>query len=113
MSFFNRSQKEKFLRQRGIVIWLTGLPGSGKTSLAFSVAENLTSKGYFSQVLDGNMLRNGINSDLGFSMDDRAENIRRTAEITKILINNGIITLCSFISPTNRIRNIADRKSVV
>ncbi len=107
MSFFNRSQKENVLLQRGIAIWLTGLPGSGKTTLAFSVAEKLTENGYFCQILDGNMLRNGINSDLGFSMDDRAENIRRAAEICKILINNGIITLCSFVSPTNKIRNIA------
>ncbi len=107
MPFFNRSQKEKLLRQRGIVIWLTGLPGSGKTTLAFAVAEKLTKNGKFCQILDGNMLRNGINRDLGFSMNDRAENIRRAAEISKILISNGIITLCSFISPTNKIRNIA------
>jgi adenylylsulfate kinase len=105
--FLKRSQKEKFLRQHGIVIWLTGLPGSGKTTLAFVVAEKLTENGYFCQILDGNMLRNGINRDLGFSLDDRAENIRRAAEISKILINNGIIALCSFISPTNKIRNIA------
>jgi len=107
MSFFNRSEKEKLLRQRGIVIWLIGLPGSGKTTLAFAVAEKLTESGYFCQILDGNMLRGGINRDLGFSMNDRAENIRRAAEISKILISNGIITLCSFISPTSKIRNIA------
>ena len=71
------------------------------------MAEKLTKNGYFCQILDGNMLRNGINRDLGFSMNDRAENIRRAAEISKILISNGIITLCSFISPTNKIRNIA------
>ncbi len=107
MQFFSRSEKEKLLRQRAIVIWLTGLPGSGKTTLAFTVAEKLTENGYFCQILDGNILRNGINRDLGFNMNDRAENIRRAAEISKIMIGNGIITLCSFISPTNKIRNIA------
>ena len=105
--FYKREIKEALLKQRGIALWFTGLPSSGKTTLALSVAEGLTDRGYFCQVLDGNMLRDGINSDLGFGMEDRFENIRRAAEICKILINNGIITLCSFISPTTKIRDKA------
>jgi len=105
--FYNRDIKETILKQKGIAIWFTGLPSSGKTTLALSVAELLTTRGYFCQVLDGNMLRDGINSDLEFSMEDRFENIRRAAEVCKILINNGIITLCSFISPTTKIRDKA------
>jgi adenylylsulfate kinase len=105
--FYQRELKETILRQHGMAIWFTGLPSSGKTSLACAAADSLTIKGYFCQILDGNMLRDGINSDLGFSIEDRSENIRRAAEICKVLINNGIITLCSFISPTKKIREIA------
>lgn len=104
---YERELKESILHQHSMVLWFTGLPSSGKTSLSCAVAKLLTNRGFFCQVLDGNILRDGINSDLGFSMDDRFENIRRAAEICKILINNGIITLCSFISPTKKIRTKA------
>ncbi|MBK6525352.1 MAG: adenylyl-sulfate kinase [Crocinitomicaceae bacterium] len=100
----NRKLKEKILNQRGMVIWFTGLSGAGKTTLAHALKEELEKKNYFIQLLDGDDLRKGINSNLGFSEADRFENIRRTAEIAKLFVNSGIVTICSFISPTNEIR---------
>jgi adenylylsulfate kinase len=105
----NREQKEKILHQYGTVIWFTGLPRSGKTTLAEALSEALTEKGFFCHVLDGDKVRQGINSDLGYSLADREENIRRVAEICRILTDNGIITLCSFVSPTEKIRNRAKK----
>jgi adenylylsulfate kinase len=101
----NRKLKEKLLNQKGIVIWLTGLSGAGKTTIALALNDELERKNYFTQVLDGDELRKGINSNLGFSETDRFENIRRTAEIAKLFVNSGIITICSFISPTKQIRS--------
>ncbi len=100
----NRKLKETHLNQKGIVIWLTGLSGAGKTTIANALNEKLISKNYFTQLLDGDDLRKGINSNLGFSETDRHENIRRATEIAKLFVNSGIITICSFISPTNQIR---------
>ncbi len=100
----NRRIKETLLNQKGIVIWLTGLSGAGKTTIANALNEKLISKNYFTQLLDGDDLRKGINSNLGFSETDRHENIRRATEIAKLFVNSGIITICSFISPTNQIR---------
>lgn len=100
----NRRIKEKFLNQKGVVIWLTGLSGAGKTTIALALNEKLEQKNFFTQLLDGDELRKGINSNLGFSETDRFENIRRTAEIAKLFVNSGIITICSFISPTHQIR---------
>jgi len=100
----NRKLKEKILNQKGMVIWFTGLSGAGKTTLANALKEELEKKNFFIQVLDGDELRKGINSNLGFSEADRIENIRRTAEIAKLFVNSGLITICSFISPTNQIR---------
>jgi adenylylsulfate kinase len=105
--FYRREEKEERLGQHARVIWFTGLLSSGKTTLACSLAEELAKRGYFCQVLDGDILRSGINNDLGFSMNDRHENIRRAAEISRLLLNNGIIVLCSFISPTINIREKA------
>ena len=102
-----RSDKEKLLRQRGKVIWLTGLSGSGKTTIAKGVEEVLHREGFVCQVLDGDNIRSGINNNLGFSQEDRLENIRRIAEVSKLFINCGIITINSFISPTEKIRGIA------
>ncbi len=102
-----RSDKEKLLHQKGKVIWLTGLSGSGKTTIARGVERELHRRGFICQVLDGDNIRSGINNNLGFSVEDRMENIRRIAEVSKLFINCGIITINSFISPTEKIRDMA------
>lgn len=102
-----RSDKERLLRQRSKVIWFTGLSGSGKTTLAREVELRLNRNGYLTQVLDGDNIRSGINNNLSFTNEDRKENIRRIAEVTKLLINSGVITLNAFISPTDEIRQMA------
>jgi len=102
-----RSDKEKLLKQRSKVIWMTGLSGSGKTTIAKYLDEALYSKGYIAQILDGDNIRSGINSNLTFSGEDRKENIRRIAEVSKLFMNCGIIIINSFISPTEEIRKMA------
>lgn len=102
-----KEDKESLLNQTGIVIWMVGLSGSGKSTIAKSVEADLHSLGFLTQLLDGDNLRSGINNNLGFSEADRLENIRRAAEVAKIFLNCGIITICSFISPTEEIRAIA------
>jgi len=106
-----REDKEKLLKQRSIVIWMTGLSGAGKTTLAQNVEKLLYKKGYLTQILDGDNIRSGINSNLTFTEKDRYENVRRIAEVSKLLVNSGVITINSFISPTDEIRNIA--KSII
>ncbi len=103
----SRKEKERLLNQRGICIWLTGLSGSGKTTIAKHVANELHDNGYLTQILDGDNLRLGVNNNLSFNLSDRLENVRRTAEISKLFIQNGIITFCCLVSPTNKIRNLA------
>ncbi len=103
----NRNDKEKLLNQESKVIWLTGLSGSGKTTIARGIEIELNKRGYLTQILDGDNIRSGLNSDLGFSELDRKENIRRIAEISKLLINNGIICINGFIAPTVEIRKMA------
>ncbi|RLD59406.1 MAG: adenylyl-sulfate kinase [Bacteroidetes bacterium] len=102
-----RTDKESLLNQRGKVIWLSGLSGSGKTTIAKGIEEVLHREGFVCQVLDGDNIRSGINNNLGFSLEDRLENIRRISEVSKLFINCGIITINSFISPTEKIRQIA------
>ncbi|MCE3279382.1 MAG: Adenylyl-sulfate kinase [Bacteroidetes bacterium] len=102
-----RSDKENLLNQKGIAVWLTGLSGAGKTTIAVALEKTLHSKGKLTQVLDGDNIRAGINNNLGFSEEDRIENIRRIAEIAKLFVNNGIITICCFISPTEKMRSLA------
>ncbi len=104
---YDRKVKEEILRQSAKVIWFTGLSGSGKTTLAANLEKELFFRRFFCQVLDGDNIRSGINNNLGFKQEDRLENIRRIAEVSKLLINTGMITLCSFISPTNEIRQMA------
>ena len=104
---YDRKVKEEILRQSAKVIWFTGLSGSGKTTLAANLEKELFFRRFFCQVLDGDNIRSGINNNLGFSKEDRLENIRRIAEVTKLLINTGMITICSFISPTEEIRQMA------
>ncbi len=102
-----RSDKEKKLNQKAKVIWLTGLSGSGKTTLGVSLEKKLFNNGYLTQILDGDNIRSGINKNLRFTEEDRLENIRRIAEVNKLFINCGIITINCFISPTEEIRRIA------
>lgn len=102
-----RADKEKLLKQKGIAIWFTGLSGSGKTTIAIALEKELQAKGLLTQILDGDNIRTGINNNLGFSDTDRIENIRRIAEITKLFVNCGVVTICCFVSPTEEIRTIA------
>jgi len=103
----DRSAKEKLLNQHSRVIWMTGLSGAGKTTIAQHLELALNNRGYLTQVLDGDNIRSGINNNLGFSEEDRYENIRRIAEVSKLLMDSGIICINSFISPTNEIREMA------
>lgn len=104
-----RADKEKLLQQQGIALWFTGLSGSGKTTIAIALEQELNKRGLLTQVLDGDNIRAGINNNLGFSEADRTENIRRIAEITKLFVNCGIITICCFVSPTEEIRSLAKK----
>jgi adenylylsulfate kinase len=107
----DRKEKEKLLNQRGVVIWMTGLSGSGKTTLAIGLEKYLNEKKHLAYVLDGDNVRAGINKDLGFSEADRKENIRRIAEVSKLLVNCGVITISSFVSPSEELRGMA--KSII
>ena len=102
-----REDRERKLGQRSKVLWLTGLSGSGKSTIAQHLERHLHNNGFFAQVLDGDNIRSGINNNLSFSPEDRQENIRRIAEVAKLYLNSGIITLNSFISPTVEIREMA------
>jgi adenylylsulfate kinase len=99
--------KEDLFFQKGIVIWLTGLSGSGKSTIAKLLEQKLKADNYFSVVLDGDELRRTINKDLGFSEADRTENIRRAAELAKLLVQKNVITICSFITPMQKQRAMA------
>ena len=102
-----REERERFLSQQSGVFWLTGLSGSGKSTIAKGVERKLFNKGFFVQVLDGDNIRTGLSNNLTFSVEDRQENIRRISEAAKLYVESGIITLCSFISPTIEIRAMA------
>ena len=106
-TILKREDKERLLNQRSLVIWFTGLSGSGKTTLAQNLEKVLHKNGFLTQVLDGDNIRSGINNNLKFTEEDRLENIRRIAEVSKLLIHSGVITLNSFISPTKEIRDMA------
>jgi len=103
----DRKAKEIYLKQRAKVIWFTGLSGSGKTTLASMLEKRLFELNYFCQILDGDNVRSGINKNLRFTEEDRMENIRRIAEVSKLFMNCGIILICAFISPTNEMRHMA------
>lgn len=102
---------EKKFGQKAVCIWFTGLSGSGKSTLAEALQEKLIKNGNITQYLDGDLLRTSLNNNLGFSEEDRLENIRRVAEVTKLFLDAGIICINAFISPTNEIRNLA--KSII
>ncbi|HTY13802.1 MAG TPA: adenylyl-sulfate kinase [Candidatus Omnitrophota bacterium] len=100
-----RKHKEKANGHKGCAIWLTGLSGSGKSTIANKLEKMLHKSGHSTIILDGDNLRTGINSDLGFSKKDRAENVRRTGEIARMLADNGQIAIASLISPFRRDRD--------
>ena len=102
-----RDRKEVQLKQRGHVFWFYGLSGSGKSTLAYALEKQLFAAGYFVQVLDGDNVRTGLNSNLGFSDEDRSENIRRISEVAKLFAQSGVITLVSFITPKIELRERA------
>lgn len=102
-----RADKELLLHQHGLMVWFTGLSGSGKSTIAMGVERELHKRGILCRILDGDNIRAGINSNLGFSSEDRMENIRRIAEIGKLFVQTGVVTLACFVSPTNLIRNMA------
>ncbi|MBR3513062.1 MAG: adenylyl-sulfate kinase [Bacteroidaceae bacterium] len=102
-----RSTREELLGQRGMMIWFTGLSGSGKSTVALGVERELHRRGLLCRILDGDNIRSGINAGLGFTADDRRENIRRIAEVGKLFVDTGIITLAAFVSPTNEYRQMA------
>jgi len=106
-----RKEKEQFLNQNAKVLWFTGLSGSGKSTIAEAVEKKLFTDGFFNQVLDGDNIRTGICNNLSFSLEDRKENIRRIAEVSKLFVNAGVICLNSFVSPTKEIRDLA--KSII
>jgi len=103
----SRKEKENFLNQKASVFWFTGMSGSGKSTIAEAVERELFNAGHLVQVLDGDNIRTGICNNLSFSIEDRTENIRRISEVSKLMINAGIVTLNSFVSPTNKIREFA------
>ena len=106
-----KSDKENLLNQNAAVFWMTGLSGSGKSTLAKGLESALHEKGYLTMLLDGDNLRVGVNNNLGFSEEDRIENVRRAAEVSKLFQECGVITICSLISPTDDIREMA--KSII
>ncbi len=103
----SRKEREQFLNQKAHVYWLTGLSGSGKSTIAKGVERELFNNGFFPQVIDGDNVRTGLCNNLTFSLSDREENIRRVAELAKLYCNSGLIVICSFISPTINIRELA------
>jgi adenylylsulfate kinase len=94
-----RAQRDALLKQQGATVWLTGLSGSGKSTVAFTVEHALVERGHLAYVLDGDNIRHGLNKNLGFSPADREENIRRLGEVAKLFADAGVLTLTSFISP--------------
>ena len=106
-SHVEREQREKLLNQTGCTIWFTGLPSSGKSTTAFTLEHELVKRGYLTYVLDGDNIRHGLNKNLGFSAEDREENIRRIGEVAKLFADAGLVTMTSFISPYRKDRNQA------
>ena len=105
--FLSRNDKESILQQRGIVVWLCGLSGSGKSTIANAAERVLFQQGRFSTILDGDNIRAGLNANLSFSDDDRLENIRRIAEVAKLFAQQGIIVFVSAITPRGELRDVA------
>ena len=102
-----RQDKENLLHQKGVMVWFTGLSGSGKSTIAIALERELHKRGFLCRILDGDNIRSGINNNLGFTETDSIENISRIAEVGKLFVDTGIITLAAFISPNNEIREMA------
>ena len=102
-----RADKEALLGQRGLMLWMTGLSGSGKSTLAIAIERELQRRGILCRILDGDNIRSGINNNLGFSPADRRENIRRIAEVARLFVDTGIVTIAAFISPSEELRRMA------
>ncbi|MFA6618107.1 MAG: adenylyl-sulfate kinase [Candidatus Neomarinimicrobiota bacterium] len=111
--FIGQKEREALLKQKGVCLWFTGLSGSGKSTVASAVEKKIYEMGYLSYILDGDNIRHGLNGDLGFSDEDRKENIRRIGELSKLFTDAGLITLTAFISPfradRERVRNILEK----
>lgn len=105
--FLNRFDKQKLLNQKGIVVWMYGLSGSGKSTIANAAERVLHEQGRMTTILDGDNLRSGLNSDLGFTDNDRLENIRRFSEVAKLFVEQGVITFVSAITPRGELRDLA------
>ena len=103
----SREERENKLKQKAVLLWLTGLPSSGKSTIAYTVEHALVNRGHLAYVLDGDNIRFGLNGNLGFSAEDRSENIRRIGEVGKLFVDGGFLTLASFVSPYS-----ADRDAV-
>lgn len=103
----SRQDKEELLKQHSVMIWFTGLSGSGKSTIAIALERELHKRGLLCRIYDGDNIRSGINNNLGFTEADRIENIRRIAEVSKLFVDTGIITIAAFISPSNDIREMA------
>ena len=103
----SRESKEKLLNQKGKVYWLYGQSGTGKTTIAIELEKIMSQEGKYVVVLDGDNIRSGLNAGLGFSTEDRMENIRRVAEVAKILVQNGAIVICCFVCPLKSMRDKA------
>lgn len=106
-----RTQKESLLKQHSCAIWMTGLSGSGKSTIALSLEKKLFAEGFLTQVLDGDNIRHGLNKNIGFSEEDRVENIRRIAEVSKLFVQCGVVTINCFVSPTKASR--AQAKDII
>lgn len=104
-----REDKEQLLHQRGVMLWFTGLSGSGKSTVAIALERELHKRGLLCRILDGDNIRSGINANLGFSAEDRRENIRRVAEVAKLFVDTGIITIAAFVCPTEELRQLAQQ----
>ena len=102
-----RSDRNRLLKQKGATIWFTGLPSSGKSTIAFTLEHALVERGHLSYVLDGDNIRHGLNKNLGFSPEDREENIRRLGEVAKLFADAGTLVCTSFISPYRKDRDLA------
>jgi len=98
-AFITKEDRERLLAQKGVTLWFTGLPQSGKSTLASEVEKKLFEKGYITYILDGDNIRHGLNKNLGFSPEDREENIRRIGEVANLFRQAGIINMTAFISP--------------
>lgn len=103
----SRNDREALLGQRGVMVWLTGLSGSGKSTLALGLERELHRRGILTRLLDGDNIRCGINRNLGFTAADRTENIRRIAEVGRLFVDTGVVTIAAFISPTEDLRRMA------